>query len=185
MLAKLYFGSKIYGVNNDKSDNDIIIITSEPNNGKEIIEDNDDIHFYDVSNFNRLLIEHDVVAVESFFTTKGYIYSNDICLQFNVDLKKLRHSFSSVSNNSFVKAKKKFIVENERYKALKSLWHSIRILDFGHQLATTKAIYNFSSMNNLYFEIMNEDYTDWEQFKNKYKPIYNSFSTRFKEVTIK
>ncbi|KAL9646506.1 hypothetical protein ABK040_006565 [Willaertia magna] len=65
-----------------------------------------------------------------------------------------RKPISAKSNNSFVKAKKKIIVEKELKIGLKSLFHSLRILHFGIQIAKHGKIINFEEATELYKDIV-------------------------------
>ncbi len=124
------------------------------------------------------LIKHPDVYIDENF--KDSIYN------FKINKEKLREASSQKSSNSYVKAKKKLIIEEDFdiYISLKSLWHSIRILDFSTQIANNNMIENPDSVNHLFIEI-NNDYldfeNDWNKIHLKYKPIYNQFSSKFKE----
>lgn len=73
-------------------------------------------------------------------------------------------------------------MENEdTYIGFKSLFHSLRIINFGIQLCKNNEI-DFESQKELWNEIY-EEYIykkDWEYLKNKYKPIYNSLMSEFR-----
>src|SRR5690606_16367271 len=101
-----------------------------------------------------------------------------------LNLTQLRRSISAVASNSFVKCKKKLIKgpDYNPYIAKKSLFHSLRILDFGIQIATHGKIMDFSSCNHLYRDIMSIESDDWEIFKEKYTPLANSLKSKFKKV---
>ena len=62
---------------------------------------------------------------------------------------KIRNSFSHVASNSFVKCKKKIEVEAsyDPHTGRKSLWHSLRIVDFGIQILKHDKIIDYSSVN--------------------------------------
>lgn len=87
--------------------------------------------------------------------------------------------FSRTASNSFVKCKKK-LAQGDTYIGLKSMFHSIRILDFGIQLATTNSI-KFDSCNEIYYNLM--ELHNWQDVKQYAKPIYNQKHTEFKKVT--
>jgi hypothetical protein len=117
-------------------------------------------------------------------------------LEINFELKQLRHSISSTSNNSYVKCKKKLTIEEQneqnQYIGVKSLFHSIRIIKLGIEIAKKITIekdnvLDFNS-NNLFKEILefskNVNYK-WENLHEKYKPIFNKYSTEFKKLAPK
>ena len=102
-----------------------------------------------------------------------------------MNLPQLRHAISSKSSNSWVKAKKKFIVEEDfnPYIGKKSAFHSLRILNFGTQIAKYQRILNYSSANNYFDDIMNLN--SWDDINHQFKSVYNSLSTEFKLVAPK
>ncbi len=63
--------------------------------------------------------------------------TNDLGITFKLDKTKLRVAISTIVSNSWVKGKKKLIVQGDYdlNLAIKSTFHSLRILDFGTQIA--------------------------------------------------
>lgn len=143
-------------------------------------------NIYTVDTWRRKLKEHDVCAVETFFLPTEYIVKENMKFDFVLEKEKLRESFSRTASNSYVKCKKKLeVVEDFNPKiAKKSIWHSLRILNFGIQILTEGAISDYTAMNYLYDEIINSTSQDWEYYKTKYKPIYNSLKTEFRKVSV-
>lgn len=192
-LAMWSYGSTVYG-NKVASDHDIVIVIKHNPalgsfNAKFTVE-NYDIQVYCEKTFMELVNDHDVMALECLSiplkSTHVYdVYFFDRLSRFELNLAKLRASFSKVSSNSYVKAKKKIIVEQDYNleSSIKSLWHSMRILQFGCQLASTGKISNFAGSNDLYPKII-QSYIDsgvnWEVIHEKWKPIYNDLSSDFK-----
>jgi hypothetical protein len=91
---------------------------------------------------------------------------------------------SKKSSNSYVKAKKKITVEKDcQYIGLKSLFHSIRIIDFSIQLASTGRIFDFGRSNGILHELLtNHMESDWQTIEKIYKPLYNKLHSQFKVV---
>ena len=81
-----------------------------------------------------------------------------------------------------MKCKKKLEIEDSYNPkvAKKSLWHSLRIIDFGIQIISFGKIEDYSSVNYLYSEIVESNQNKWDYFKKKYKPLYNSLKTKFR-----
>ena len=100
--------------------------------------------------------------------------------EFELDSEKLRRAISSVASNSYVKCKKK-IRDGEVYIGKKSLFHSIRILMFGIQIAKHGKIVNYEEANN-YHKAIFEMGDDWSELDKKFKPIYNSLKSEFKRL---
>lgn len=181
------YGSRVYGTASDKSDYDYIAI--DFNNDslpyKEIIEDNIHVHKYSYDEFKKELLLHKINILEIFYLNYSDIFRENKELNFKLDLKLLRHEISQKASNSFVKAKKKIEKEKDFYVGLKSLFHSLRILDFGCQIAKNGKIIDYSSANKYWFDIVNFNSTDWEFLKERYQPIYNSLATEFRKLVPK
>lgn len=174
-------GSHVYGTNHEFSDDDYIIVV--PDWEKDGLFRSfivpEDTHVIPKSVFIEKLKDHDIDALECYFQDEFQIFP------FELDLKKLRHSISSTASNSYVKAKKKLIKERDYYIGKKSLWHSLRILNFGIQIAEAGRIYDYGAMNFLYNEIVNNESNDWDYFDKRYKVIYNKLKSKFKKVAPK
>lgn len=179
------FGSRVYGTGGPKSDYDYIVVLKGHNNISDVKHYGFvDGTIYDEASFEVAIDHHEVSVLECLFLPNAHIIRE--CRKFNfiIDPTRLRESFSSKASNSFVKAKKKFTVDKDKnpYIAKKSLWHSIRILKFGIQIAINGRIVNYSEANPIWEAIRDNSSDDWEDYKRTYQPIYNETKSRFKEV---
>lgn len=165
---KFPYGSKVYHTPNPNSDTDWVYITQDKFDGDNV---------YTHEEFQERLNKHDIMALECYFL-KMFPKQE---FKLDIVLANLRRSISGTSSNSFVKAKKK-INQGDYYLGYKSLFHSLRILDFGYQIATTGNIYNYQSSSHHFWTIYNSNETSWDYFKPIYQPIYNSLATSFKKV---
>lgn len=115
---------------------------------------------------------------------------------------RLRSAVSAESSRTWVKARKKWTVEDNAALAKKDILHAIRDLllgttllrvapawvtvtkvatvltvvvklDEGAELAETGTITHFDAANELAMEMRQETSTEWEYYKRKYQPIYN------------
>ena len=122
------------------------------------------------------LRECHIRALEGFFTDQKRL---KISVSFkDIDFKHLRSSISQKSSHSWVKAKKK-LIEGETYIGKKSLWHSLRIMMFGIQLAQLKKIEDFKEANHLYHPILTGS-NNWEEILGDHKGLYNELHSKFK-----
>lgn len=198
-LAMWDYGSTVYK-NKVASDNDIVIVIKhDPSFGlfnMKFSVDKFDIQVFCEETFKGMLSDHDVMALECINVPTKHVrlldtyFKERVLDKFTLNLSKLRASFSKVSSNSYVKAKKKLIVEvdYDLEASVKSLWHSMRILQFGTQLANTGKIQNFAGSNDLYPKIiqMYVDYNaNWEGIHEKAKPMHNQLASSFKLVAPK
>lgn len=192
-IVKYAYGSFVYGTNDENSDRDYICVISETNiiNDDEfqLKQDGCDYTFIKEKKFVNDIKNHDISALECIFLPSKFIDgNNDFIFNFEYDENKLRASISAVCSNSFVKAKKKLTVDKDFdfRKAIKSLFHSIRIFDFGIQIANNRKIIDYSSCSDLWInELSKETSTDWNYYKDKYKPLYNKKHSEFVQLARK
>jgi hypothetical protein len=180
------YGSRVYYTHNDKSDYDIIVVNNDGKNNEEIVVDNLNIHFYSCEQFQQDLTAHKIHALECFFVEAPHILLEKHKFNFDLNLSKLRCEISAKANNSWSKCAKKLTVEhNCEYIGLKSLFHSLRIICFGIQIAKTGKIHNYAEANHYFQDIFGCGKTDWQYFKEKYQPEFNRLMTEFRKVAPK
>jgi predicted nucleotidyltransferase len=187
ILGIYRYGSFVYGTNNKQSDLDYILVA---NIDKDIIEyktDRIDITCYSPNKFDSLLEEHEISILECFYQDYPLL---EYRTSFHLDISKMRHSISSKSSNSWVKAKKKITLnEEDTYIGFKSLFHSFRILKYAIDIVEKDRI-DFikyddkTSMKDFYNEIMElyKKETSWETLMELYKQKHNKLASRFKEL---
>lgn len=202
ILGIYIWGSRLWGTDNNDSDLDYCIIVSdsssiwryEPNGYFQRESEDIDLHIMSETRYKKMVQECDEMALSVYFQENPllkYEYKAEINLQ------NLRKSFSSKANNSYVKAKKKLTVEEgtqENFKlAYKSMYHSLRLLDFGTEIALLvngigTGIYNFTSYGEN-FEWVREEFIihvdNWEHLHELFRPIYNNYASEFKKLAPK
>lgn len=173
------FGSQNYKTNQNLSDTDIVVIDDllkEPETFDDL-----DIQFMTEIEFKEGIKICDIKCLEGLFIeNKSFKFSFS---DTEIDWSNLRSSIAQKSSHSWSKAHKKIKVENDILIGQKSLFHSLRILKFGIQLAKNKKITDFTESNDLFFEIIKE--SSWEILKQNYKPVFNQFHSEFKSVCFK
>jgi len=178
-------GSRVYGSHTPDSDHDYILVCWEYFDSQDI-----NVHVYTVNQFKQALLNHEIQALECYFLHEDLIIKlNDTRHQqgFVLDKSKLRTSISTITSNSWVKGKKKLIIagDYDPYLAIKSIFHSLRILDFGIQIATSGYIENYGFVNFVLTDLkkLAEQYQRdelWNVIDTKYRSMYNSKSSQFK-----
>jgi predicted nucleotidyltransferase len=188
ILALYPYGSMVYGTNHKDSDFDYILVCKDGSikNDFALEKDRISLHIYDESTFIDQLLNHKISALECIFLPLDRAPNNKK-FNFALDIKKLRSSISEKSSHSWIKSKKKFEVEKDHniYIAKKSLFHSLRIIDFGIQIATNKRIIDYSSTNSIWEEIITNPSEDWNDYKDNYQKIFNSKMTEFRKIAPK
>lgn len=182
--AIFLFGSRVYQTHNQFSDYDFYVIANTSYSDIEIKEDNYNIHINSPDVFLKRLKSHHPGAIECFYSPKNtkVIYNFDMS-DFTLNEITLRHAFAHYASNSWVKAKKK-LEQGDYNIGIKSLFHSLRILDFGIQLAKFDNIEDFTSSNHIYEKLCNKHWS-WAELNEEFKPLRNKLSTEFRLITKK
>ncbi len=184
VLNKYRFGSYVYGTQHPGSDEDFICITDEPVTGTL-----PDTQYYTRQDFQRMLDHHEVAAQECYFLPDRFIVKQTYTgFTFNLDKGRLRVSISTLSANSWVKGKKKLTVaaDYDGQQGIKSVFHAIRILELGIQLAQTGRINDYSASNWVYGELCKLAATGtdrlWEKIDDRYRKLYHKLQTQFRAL---
>lgn len=185
-IAYLY-GSKVYGTADEESDIDYVQVSNSFEGEKQVSGQNVDITKYSPELFQKMLDDHDVSALECFFLPPNLVGKCGPCPEFNfqLDLAKLRRSFSAKASNSWVKAKKKIDVHQEYRLGRKSLFHCLRILDFGIQIAEHGMIVDYSRANLMWTTIQEQGFETWQEYKDAWQSTYNNMRTEFRRLAPK
>lgn len=187
ILNVYQYGSRVYECHNEQSDFDYIAIADTDKDIEEISGE-DDYTIYSLNMFKQKLLEHEISILECMYLPQDKIVKQLLNIGMPIiNLSKLRHSISSKVSNSFVKCKKKLTVEKDfnPYTGKKSLFHSLRIIMFGIQLAKYGEITDYTVANKYWDDIVNNPCNDWDFYKQTYKPIYNNLMTEFRKVAPK
>lgn len=196
-FSALYlFGSRLYGTATKDSDYDYILILPQgvAKTDSLVIDGEHHYQVYTENEWIYKISNHDIAALECLSIPEDPASQNpeDYSVYFNLNLNKLRESISTISNNSWVKAKKKLIISGDYDKkaGMKSAFHAIRILRFGIQVARQGKISNYKECNWLWLEIekLGREYDAdilWEKINEKYKPLFNATSSEFKALAPK
>lgn len=186
------YGSVNYGTYGPQSDNDFIVVYDDAIGMQYDAQQYDSfdkkisVHTYAASSWQEHLNNQKIFAIEchSLDPNTGFKY------ELNLPL--LRKEISSKASNSWVKCKKKLIVENERYIAIKSLFHSFRIPMFGIQIAQHGKVVDFREAKNLWedelrYELFNviSGEEHWNMLKNEYQPRHNALMSEFRQYAEK
>lgn len=184
-IATFLYGSQVYETQDDESDIDYIVVVDKlEEEGKQTLTDDINITYYSTEYFQQLLDEHDVAAVECYINSPFYKMGGHSGFKFTLDKMKLRKSFSATASNSWVKAKKKIDVEKEYYIGRKSLFHSIRILSLGINIAINFPYTILATLETVKFweKIKGQNFETWKEHKDFWQPTYNKLKSEFKKV---
>lgn len=178
-ILKVYpYGSIVYGCSTEKSDSDyIVVVDSEEHLYYSVQEDNADYTVYSKKAFIERIREHHITALECIFQSE-----DDPFLKYFVyDSEALRRSVSAISANSISKCRKRML-SGDDYSGRKSIFHAVRIVMFGIQIATYGKIIDYSVANH-YLEIAMK-LKDWLAVKEYFTPIYKNYKSEFKKLAL-
>lgn len=176
------FGSQVYKTSNNRSDWDIKLVANGTRTNLEIRHPIYNIHIITPQDFISQLKEHKPGSVECVLADDRYkLIQGDF--HFQLKITSLRHSFSHTSSNSWVKCKKK-LAQNDYEIGIKSMFHSLRIIMFGIQLAQSGRIVDFSQANWIWNKLRKKYWT-WDELDAEFRPLKNSLMSDFRQLTEK
>lgn len=184
ILGIFPYGSQVYGTTDENSDTDLIqVVDKAPRSETQFHLPGIDITVWTADEFQRLLQEHDPSALECWFLPNDKVIRTDeFEFQFDLDLGRLRRSFSAKASNSWVKAKKKMEIHGKFRIGIKSLFHSLRLLRFGIQIAKFGKLLHYNEENLVWKTIVEQGFTSWQPYKDHWQEYYNRLHSEFKAV---
>lgn len=187
-VAIYRYGSHVYGTAGPQSDVDIIMVSHIEEPYVQFHKGDLNCTVFSVKEFQKRLDGHDITMLECVFLPDRFIIQGkDYDWNAKIETYKLRRAISAKSSNSFVKAKKKFTIEEDRdiYLGKKSLFHALRIPMIGRQIAVLGRIVDYGIANHYWPEIRDCAIDDWKHYKKKYQPIYNGIMSEFRRAAPK
>lgn len=185
VVCAYMYGSRVYGNARKNSDWDFIVVLGSRKQKEQFSDNLINVNFYSSEEHHDRLHAHEPSALECYFLPDEFKLKENVNFHFRIDVTSLRHAYSAKSSNSWVKAKKKLTVLESYNDSVgkKSLWHSIRLIEFAIQIATEGKIVDYSCSNHFYDEVMYCN--DWSELFDKYKQKYNATLTEFRKVAPK
>lgn len=180
------YGSRVYGSHTDESDHDWIIVYRSSMLPSGAFRDNaissdylktHQAVCYSRSGFRNAVDTYDIVALECTFLPEGSPLMED--MKFPVRKwvpKEMASAIISKASASWHLARM-HSDDDERTK--KNVYHALRILRFGEQMAETGRIVDYSVANALKREIMEDE----AFFRDKYLPMFNEASALVRKLS--
>ena len=175
------YGSRVYGTNRNDSDYDIMLIASTLDAKKEIKGEKYNIHVITPDLFIDDLNLYKMVPLECLYSPEIARIQEKRELYLNIDKMKLKKYILTQSNSSWTKAKFK-LNENDILRGIKSVFHSLRILDFGIQILKKGRINDFSHANHFWAEINDSNEIEWKYFNKKYLGAKKKLEWKLKRI---
>lgn len=165
------YGSRVYGTNRNDSDLDLMVVANSMDIEKEIKNREYNIHIITPDQFEDCLWSYRMVELECIYAPLFAVIQErkDLKSKFSIDKNRMKKHILTQSHNSWIKAKLK-LRDCDIERGTKSLFHSLRILLFGLQMAEEGEIFDFSEANYYWEEIDNSECFEWTHFKDLYLP---------------
>jgi len=183
------YGSKVYGTDDEYSDDDFVIVYKSSFLPSGAFKDNAISSFdrkiqgtcYSRSGFIDAINNYEITALECIFLPEDKVIQ-----------KKMNFGITKYYEKEFIKkiitkASSSWHFATLSYKdenfesAKKNIFHAIRILDFGIQVKKYKKIIDFTTMNNFKDEIECENESDF--YLKKYYDLFIDLSNKLKNET--
>lgn len=185
------FGSINYGTFGYQSDHDYIIVYEQEELAlpETIFSPNKMVNcaLYNPEGFQMALSEHMIDVVEAYFLDRDLCYITQE-FDFKLDKEKLRRRVSQICSNSWVKCKKK-LAQGDTYIGLKSIFHSLRISDYGIQIAKFGKIKDYRKPQyDMGYDNFGDLWRDiretlvWDELETKYKKLANSMRSEIRTL---
>ena len=175
LLAIYPYGSRVYGCAHENSDYDFMAVAKSDDLELDYTFECDNVSIHVVSEplFIQRIKECHISYLECIFQKEDDKYLK----YFEYNSEALRRNVSGISSNSFVKCKKKLAI-GEEYIGRKSMFHSIRILMFGIQIAQYGKIVDYGCANHYLGSVM--ALKNWDSIKQFFQPVFNGLKSDFK-----
>lgn len=171
------YGSRIYGTASKNSDWDILVIAKTPYPEKELVVGNFNIHIVTLDRFLEQLKQCHIGRIECLMSP--IILKEEIKIPLDIKITSLRHSISHICSNSWVKSKKK-LQQGDYYIGIKSLFHSLRIAQFGIQIIQFGKIVDWQSANSIWVKLQSKKWT-WQELDDEFRLQRNRLMTEFRK----
>lgn len=179
------YGSLVYKTNDQNSDEDFIIIQKQKEFKIDSVRSDDNAMnatLYSLSGFKDRIFYQEISVLECLWipnSMKIEKFPMETYYQFRKI--ELRKSISKKASNSWNKCKKK-MWQGDIYIGQKSAFHSLRIFDFGIQIAKYGKIIDYQkNFKTLLNDI--QTFNNWKNLKFKYQKEFNKLHSNFKKVT--
>ena len=192
------WGSRVYRTSTDSSDWDYIAVVPDdfPKKTDQYEFGN---HTYNIEHESEWLYKLETNAVEALECVSLHQWDENLIIKetkqypFHFHPRVAHSAISERASIAWVKGKKKLTLEKDFdwRGGKKSIWHCIRLYDYGIQVASNcGCVFDFSSCNSFYADIVLNSHglngkEEWEYFKKYYQPIVNLWHSKMKEAFAK
>jgi hypothetical protein len=167
------YGSRVYGTFRKNSDYDFVVITAKEQ-PKEFSDNLVNVFFFTPKQFQQRLQDHEISALECIFLPEGMKWKEKMAFDFKLHMPQLRQSLLTKAKDAFRLSEKSVDSQSgmPTLSGRKSLFHALRIIQFGIQIAGEGCITDYA-VENQHFEKIMTSYFDWPTQLEEYKQYFN------------
>ena len=164
-------GSHVYGTASAGSDQDFLLVLSEPKARQDLLwGQNLNVVVHGSESYEKALQEQSVFAFEALFVPVEHrLKEQRPVFSHRIEPRRLFESAKSRSDADWSKAEKRFDEEPEASK--KRVVHSLRVLAFANQLAQLGKITDFQIAVPWWHQVQTTDYRAWDVLADAFAPI--------------
>ena len=174
------YGSRVYGYKPSKDLDYIVVVEDSLEKPQQFNISGRDVTVYSKEYFQEQIKRHEISCLECLWLPSNLVIQEDWKPEFILNKESLRSSCSKKSSNSWVKAKKKLTVSDSPYIGKKSLFHSLRILDFAIQIAKNGKIVDYAESNRYWDKI--SELKEWKELQKTFQKEYNQKKSKLREL---
>jgi hypothetical protein len=177
------FGSRVYGTARADSDYDYLAVVPEgrrASTGEEFRHGTANVTLFTRGDWAEQLAAHKIHCLEAYYLPDGVCRA---AFPFRLDRHLLYAALFDKASRSWARARNKMEAEGQPLLAWKGVFHALRILHFGIQIATTGGIIDYGGANPWWREILTTARTDWAWHEERFGPEWTRLSDEFRRAT--
>lgn len=188
-FALYAYGSRVYGNAQPRSDYDYVGIREGVDKGS-IIQGKINVKLMSPEHFQSLLDEHRMTALECYFLPDRHILkAPERPWHFSLDKRKLHDAVLARVNENWTRAemrlRRSLEDRSEAERGKKCIYHSLRLLMFGMQIAELSTISNYGAANHIFEHVMTDPSIDWEHYEKEWRLMKDAMLATFELLTAK
>eukprot|EP01080_Neovahlkampfia_damariscottae_P010842 gene10842-3462_t len=191
LLNVYLFGSRLFGTATEKSDFDFLVVCDDYD-GNFILNSKEnetpvDLNIISSKKFKEKILNYSYHELITIWFPKEYVYLEKYpaidLIENQIEISQLRTTLSLQAKQVWERAKEKFKESKDFQKGRKGIIHSLRIFEFGSQIAVNGYISNFCVLEdefNLMFGKY-KDEEDWDKINSIFRKMYLHKHEEFKK----
>jgi len=177
------FGSRVYGTARPDSDHDYLAVAPpgpRVHTGEEFRHGTANVTVFNSADWADQLMAHKVHCLEAYFLPDGRCRR---AFSFVLDRRRLYVALTAKASESWERALRKLDAGGRPLLAWKGIFHALRILHFGVQIATLGTIADYGGANGYWRALLTEARTERAWHEDRFGPEYFRLAEAFRQAT--